>query len=135
MPSQILLNGLGAFLMYFVTSIILLVLFLLMYIWRTRHDEWQLIRSNNTAAAVAFSGSMLGFCLPLASAIAHSSSLIDCTVWGLIALVIQMLTYESLLFFQRDLPERITRGELAFGIWLAAVSLAVGLLNAACMIG
>jgi uncharacterized membrane protein YjfL (UPF0719 family) len=57
------------------------------------YREIALIREGNAAAAASLSGAILGFVLPLASAITHSVSLLDMAVWGLIALVVQLLVY------------------------------------------
>ena len=85
------------------------------------------------AAALAFAGSLIGFCLPLANTIAGSVSLVDCAIWGLIALVVQILIYYAARVPMPKMSERIENGEMASGVWLGSASLAGGLLNAACM--
>lgn len=125
--------GLPAFLSFFALAILLVLLFCRLYSWVTPHDEFGLIRANNTSAAVAFTGALLGFALPLASAIEHSISLADCAIWGAFALVIQILTFVAVRLTVRQLPERISQGELAAGIFSAGCSVAVGLINAASM--
>ena len=55
------LSGLPAFLIYFVLAIALLFMFTLMYTWITPHNELELIRANNAAAAIAFGGALVGF--------------------------------------------------------------------------
>jgi len=92
-----------------------------------------LIRENNTAAAIAFGGSLLGFCLPLASAIANSASLMDCAIWGGVALVIQIAIFFVVRLPVSKISERIEKNEIASGVWLGAASLAGGVLNAASM--
>ena len=82
------LSGLPAFLSYFATAIGLLALFLAVYVFITPYREITLIREGNAAAAASLGGAVLGFVLPLASAITHSVSLPDMAVWGLIALVV-----------------------------------------------
>ena len=74
--------------------------------WVTPHPEIKLIRENNMAASLAFAGSLIGFCLPLASAIANSAALVDCVVWGGIALVVQIA-----IFFLVRLPIPKIRSE------------------------
>ncbi len=125
--------GLPAFLSFFVLAILLVLLFCRLYSWVTPHDEFGLIRANNPAAAVAFAGALLGFALPLSSAIEHSISLADCAIWGALALVIQILTFFVVRLTVRQLPQRISDGELAAGIFSAGCSVAVGLINAASM--
>ena len=128
------LAGLPSFLFYFATAMGLLALFLVVYVLITPYREFTLIREGNVAAAASLSGAMLGFVLPLASAIAHSVSLLDMVIWGVIALLIQILVYlvaRFLLF--PDLSRDIPAGRVATGVFLGALSIAIGILNAACM--
>ena len=127
------LQGLPAFAAYFALAIVLLLVFVRVYTWVTPHDEFGLIRANNPAAAVAFAGAIIGFAWPLASAITHSISLADCAIWGAIALIIQSLTFVAVRLTIRRLPERITNGEIAAGIFSACCSIAAGLINSASM--
>ena len=50
----------------------LIVAYLYIYTWITAHDEFELIRNNMPGAAIALGLSMIGFALPLTSAIAHA---------------------------------------------------------------
>ncbi len=127
------LAGIPSFLTYFGLAIVLLLLFIRLYTWVTPHDEFGLIRANNPAAAIAFGGALIGFAWPLSSAITHSMSLLDCAIWGAVALVVQVLTFLVSSAALKQLPKRITQGELAAGIFSAACSITVGMLNAACM--
>lgn len=127
------LDGLPPFLAYFVVAVVLVLIFVRLYTLVTPQDELALIRANNPAAALAFGGALIGFALPLSSAIEHSQSLLDCAIWGAVALVVQVLTFVVLRFTLKQLPERINNGEIATGILSAAAAVAVGLINAACM--
>lgn len=127
------LNGLPAFLAYFAMAVVLVLLFIRIYTWVTPQDELAQIRANNTAAALAFGGALIGFALPLSSAITNSMSLLDCAVWGAVALIVQVLTFVVLRVAIKQLPERINQGEIATGSFVAASAIAVGLINAACM--
>jgi|TARA_B110000438_G_scaffold118161_1_gene115428 putative membrane protein len=101
--------------------------------WVTPHPEIKLIRENNTAAALAFSGSLIGFCLPLASAMANSVSITDCAIWGVVALLVQVIIFFLVCLPIPGISKRIEKGEVASGLWLGVASLAGGLLNAAAM--
>jgi putative membrane protein len=127
------LNGIPPFLGYFAVAIVLVLIFVRIYTWMTPHEELELIRANNSAAALAFGGAVIGFALPLSSAITHSLSLLDCAVWGAVALIVQVLTFAVLRLVLKQLSERIDSGEMASGIFAAAIAIAVGLINAACM--
>jgi putative membrane protein len=115
------------------TAVALTLVYVIIYMWVTPHDEIGLIRENNAAAAIAFGGSLLGFCLPLASAIANSASLMDCVIWGGVALVIQIAIFFVVRLPVSKISERIEKNEIASGAWLGTASLAGGVLNAASM--
>ena len=128
------LAGLPAFLVYFCTAIVAVVAYLLVYTRITPHNEFQLIRENDPAAAIALGLSLLGFVLPLVSAIAHSANVLDCLVWAFVALIVQIIVFYLVKIPVPNLSQRIAAGELAPAIWLGLSSLAAGLLNAACMV-
>lgn len=127
------LIGLPEFLAYFMGAIGLLCLFILAYIFITPYRELVLIRNGNAAAAASLGGAILGFVLPLASAIAHSVSLLDMAIWGLIALIVQLLVYAVARLLLPNLASDIPAGKMATGLFLGALSVAIGVLNAACM--
>jgi putative membrane protein len=123
------LAGLPAFLVYFCTAIIAVVVYLFVYTRITPHDEFKLIRDNDPAAAIALGLSLLGFTLPVVSAIAHSSNIVDCLVWSLVALIVQVVVYFVIKIPVPNLSAKIAAGELAPAIWLGLSSLAAGALN------
>lgn len=127
------LAGLGSFLSYFVTAILLMLFFCLIYGMVTPYPEFRLIREGRVAPAVSFLGAMLGFITPLASAISHSVSFADMIVWALIALLVQIAVFLLIRLLFRDLCRMIAEDSLSAAILLGGVSAAVGILNAACM--
>src|SRR4029077_4560989 len=118
------LAGLPAFLVYFCTAIIGVVAYLLVYTRITPHNEFQLIRDNDPAAAIALGLSLLGFVLPGVSAIAHSANVVDCLIWSLISLMVQVVGYYFVKIPVPNLSAKIAAGELAAAIWLGLASLA-----------
>lgn len=128
------LSGLGAFALYFGLSFVALLLFKTIYTLITPHDEWALVKQNNSAAAVALVGTLIGYAIALASAASNSIDLIDFAIWAVVALVAQLIAYALVrLAFLRQIATRIEKGEIASGIVLAGISISIGLLNAACM--
>ena len=69
--------GLPDFLLYFVVALLLLAAFVAIYVRVTPYREFVLIRGGNIAAAISLTGALIGFVLPLASAIAHSVNPVD----------------------------------------------------------
>jgi putative membrane protein len=128
------LAGLPAFLVYFCTGVVAVVLYLLVYMRITPHDEFKLIRDNVPSAAISLGLSLLGFVLPLVSAIIHAANVVDCLIWSVIALIVQVAVYFAVRIPVPNLSSRIAAGELAPAIWLGLASLAAGALNAASMV-
>lgn len=127
------LQGLPAFASYFAMGLGFIALFLVLYLQLTPHRELSLIRSGNQAASIALGGALLGFALPLASALAHTVSMLDLAIWASIALVCQAAAYGFTRLLLPDFTKRIEAGEQS-AAWLATgLHLAVGLINAAAM--
>ena len=127
------LAGLPAFLTYFCVSVVVVVGYLYLYTWMGPHDEFELIRKNVPGAAISLGLSLLGFSLPVASAIAHAVNIVDCVIWSLIALAVQVIVFYIARIPIPDLSRRIAAGEIAPAIWLGLASLAAGVLSAASM--
>ena len=128
------LAGLPAFLAYFCTALVAVTLYLFVYTRVTPHNEFQLIRDNVPGAAISLGLSLLGFALPVVSAMTHATNILDCLIWSLIALIVQIAVYFIVKIPVPNLSNRIAAGELAPAIWLGLSSLAAGALNAASMI-
>jgi putative membrane protein len=110
------------------------LIFKALYRWITPHDEGGLIRSGNIAASIALGGALLGYVIPLASALTQTHSLPEFVAWALLAGVIQIATFWVVRRIALpDVSERIERGEVSTALYLLSISLAVGILNAACM--
>lgn len=127
-------TGAVAFVIAFIAAGAFTVAFKVIYQWVTPYHERKLIREGNTAAAIALGGALIGYVLPLASALSHTVSLMEFAAWALLAAVIQIIAFViiSRLAF-RNLVVRIEAGEVAAAVYLASISICVGLLNAACM--
>ncbi|WP_407051334.1 DUF350 domain-containing protein [Methyloraptor flagellatus] len=128
------LQGFGPFLLYVGLSLGLIAIYAAVYTWTTAHDELALIRDGNFSAAVAFSGSLIGYTLPIAALILNTRTVLEFLMWGVIALVVQVGIYWFFrLLMIRDVSARITRNEAATGTLLAAASLVGGIVNAAAL--
>jgi putative membrane protein len=115
---------------YVALSIALLVVAGWLYCLITPYDEIALIRKGNEAAALSFSGTLVGIAAPLASVMANSTSMIDMLIWSAIALVAQLALFVAVTWLLGDLRTGITEGRRSYGILLGSASIAVGLLNA-----
>jgi len=126
-------SGIVQFLAYFIAALVLTAIFLTVYMRITPYNEFDLIDKGNTAAACSLSGALFGFIIPLASAIIHSVNFLDMLLWGAVALGVQVLVYLLVRQLFKDLPSAIQDGIVSKGVFLGALSMAAGILNAACM--
>jgi putative membrane protein len=125
--------GLPNFLLYFALAVVLLVVFVAIYVRVTQYREFVLIRDGNVAAAISLSGALIGFVLPLGSAIAHSVNPVDMVAWGAIALLVQLVVYAATSRLVPHFRDAIEAGRAAPALLLAALAISVGILNAACL--
>jgi putative membrane protein len=129
------LSTLPNFVVYFVLGGVLTAIFVVLYANLTPQRDIALIRGGNSAAALALVGALLGFELPLASVIAHSAAILDLVVWGIVALVVQLAGFLVVRLVLPHLPQAIEDGNIADAVFLAGISLSLGILTAACMAG
>ncbi len=127
------ITGFPPFILTLATALILLLVFIFIYVQITPYNEIQLIRDGNSAAAVSLSGAILGFAIPLAQSAAQSGNLVDMLLWAGIAMVVQFLVYLAVRMIIPGIVRDIPAGKVAQGLFLGALALATGLLNAACM--
>lgn len=128
------LAGAGHFIIAFGLACVFLAIFKRVYQISTPYDERTLVAGGNTAAAVTLGGAIIGFALPLASALSVTDDLLEFSAWALLAGVIQIvasLVVRKLVV--RDLVAQVQGGNVAMGVYLAATAIGVGLLNAASM--
>ena len=127
------LSGIVAHLVYFGVASVAVVVFAAIYVTVTPHHELRLIRQGNTAAAVSLGGAIVGYTVPLAKAVAQSESIAEMLLWSGVALVAQLAAYGVARLVLPQVSSHVDEGKTASGILLAAVAVAVGMLNAAAM--
>jgi putative membrane protein len=127
------LTGIVAHLAYFGIASLAALVFVAIYVTVTPHHEFRLIRQGNTAAAISLGGAILGYTVPLAKAVSQSGSISDMLLWSGVALVAQLVAYGIARLALPRLSSHVDEGRTASGIFLAAISVAIGLLNAAAM--
>jgi len=129
-----LISSLPAFASFFLTAVVLLVAFLCLYVLVTPYSEVALIRAGNEAAAVSLGGAVIGFALPIAVSVAVTHNLYLMIGWGVVAGLVQLLTFSMARLALPKINRSIPEGRLASGIFLASLSIGTGILNAGCII-
>jgi len=107
----------------------------IIYALFTPWKEITLIRQGNAAAAVAFSGVLVGLAIPLAVSLSVSTSINDIILWGVATVVIQLLAFRIVDMILTGLPQRIREGEVAAAVLLVGAKLSTALILAAALTG
>ncbi len=121
--------------LYFVTALVITMVFARLYTWATPHDEFTLIRKGNRSATISFVGTMVGFALPLASLIRVAANVGDLLIWSLVILVVQYAAYQACRLFLGRPPVSVedTDQSRNDAVFTAGTGIVVGILNAACL--
>ena len=128
-------SGFPLTLLHVAVALVILIGGAAVYALVTPHREIQLIREGNAAAALSFGGVLVGIALPLAFALAASTSVIEIVLWGVTTIVVQLALFWLVDLVLRGLPQRIRQGEIAAAALLVAAKLAVAAILAAAVSG
>lgn len=126
-------TGIVAHLVHLGIAAAAVLVFVAVYVMITPHREFRLIREGNSAAAISLGGAILGYTIPLAKAVAQSESILDMLIWSGVALVAQLVAYGISRLILPQLSADVDEGKTASSILMAAIAVAVGLLNSAAM--
>jgi putative membrane protein len=132
---EALAAGLPVLLPQFAASLLLLVVGAAVYARITPFRERRLVAEGNVAGGITMGGAILALAIPLSATLATSHAIPDIIVWGVVALVLQLLAFVAATLLIRDLRRNIEAGNVASAIALVGVQLAVAVLNAAAMAG
>ena len=136
---ELILSGLGhglpLLLLDFVVTLVLLGIGIAIYMAITPFNERELLARGNAAAGLVLAGSVVSLAIPLAATLATSSALLDIVIWGVIALILQLVTFGLVTLCIRDLRHQIDAGSVAAACPLVAAQIAIALLNAAAVAG
>jgi putative membrane protein len=127
-------TGLPVLLLQFVVCLVLLIVGVAIYTAVTPFRERELLREGNVAAATVLSGAVVALAIPLAALLATTRTVLDILVWGIVAILLQLVTVVIVCHVMKGLHLRIDDGSLAAALPIAAAQLAIALLNAAGMV-
>ena len=112
-------------------TLAMLAIGVLFYIKITPYDEIELVRAGNSAAAASLAGAIIGLAIPLALSMASSVTIWEILIWGPVTLFLQLIAFRFTDLILKDLPKRITDGEMGAALLLISIKLAVAAINAA----
>jgi putative membrane protein len=124
------ISGFDDYLIQLAVALAIFVIGLVAYVLLTPHKELALIRDGNPSAAVAFGGVVVGIAIPLGACLAHSFSVMDLVIWGVVTLLIQLIAFRVTDMLLHGLPRRIAEGDVAAALMVMSVKLGVALILA-----
>jgi putative membrane protein len=130
-----LLTGLPYLVLHLTVTLAMLAVGAWLYEKITPIREVELIKAGNTAAAISYSGALLGLAVPLAACMAVSINVLDIVVWGVVALLLQLAVVRLVEALLGGLWHRIEANEIGAAILVSAVKLSVAVINAAAVSG
>ncbi len=129
------IDGLLNFTKHFGTAVFGLFVFKYIILFITPYDEWKLIKEEqNTAAAIALGGSILGFSTAISGVVVNAVDYYDFVVWGVVAILTQIASVLIIRFvFMPKFIERIEKNEIPAAVIAASFYVSFGLMVSACM--
>lgn len=118
------------YLLHLSTAVALVMAFFVIYTRLTPYDEVALIRQGNHAAALSLGGTLIGFSLPIASALVHTPNYYQFLGWAGGAMLIQVLVFHVTTRLLKMSKDQIEGDNSSFGGLLGAISISIGLINA-----
>ena len=128
---QSFLVGFPVLILHSSVTLAMLAMGVFFYIKITPYDEIDLVRAGNSAAAVSLAGAIIGLAIPLAFSMASSVTIWEILIWGPVTLFLQLIALRLTDLMLKDLPKRITDGEMGAALLLISIKLAVAAINAA----
>ena len=128
-------TGLPVLLVQLAVTLALLVAGVAVYTRITPFDERRLVAEGNAAGGLTLAGSIVALAIPLAATLATSTVVLDILLWGVVALILQLVAFAVATLLIRDLRGQIESGNVASASALVGVQLGVALINAAAMAG
>lgn len=84
---------LASVLAYFSVGILALLVFLSIFSWITKYDEWEEIRKGNVAAAMATGGKLFGICNIFRFSIQANDSIYESLLWAAVGFALLLAAY------------------------------------------
>jgi putative membrane protein len=127
LTSNLTASPLVAFVVYIITTLIILATFMFLYSKITPTKEKHSLANNKLEPIISMLGAMFGFLFPLLSASYYSASLLDYFYWATVAGIVQIVIY---FVVYKLIHRKYTDDNMAVAVLHAGLAIALGLVNA-----
>lgn len=114
-------------------TLALLITGCIVHVLLTPMKEMKLIREGNVSAGISVAAVIVGLGIPMAACLATAATIYDILIWGVVAILLQLLVFRVADLILRDLPKRIERDEIGAALVLAAIKIAAAMVMAAAL--
>ena len=130
---QTFVKGFPDFLIHGGVTLALLMAGCIVHMLLTPMKEMQLIRAGNVSAGISVGAVIVGLAVPMSACLATATTVYDILIWGVVAILLQVLAFRASDLLLRDLPKRIERDEVGAALVLAGVKIAAAMIMAAAL--
>lgn len=109
----------------------LLIAGCIVHVLLTPMKEMKLIRQGNISAGISVAAVIVGLAIPMAACLQTATSVYNILIWGVVAILLQLLAFRVVDLILGDLPKRIEQNEIGAALVLAAVKIAAAMVMAA----
>jgi putative membrane protein len=130
---QSFVKGFPQFLIHGGVTLALLVAGCVVHVLLTPMKEMRLIRAGNVSAGISVGAVIVGLAVPMSACLATAATVYDILIWGVVAILLQLLAFRVADLLLHDLPKRIERDEIGAALVLAGVKVAAAMVMAAAL--
>ena len=130
---QSFVGGFPQFLLQAGVTLGLLITGCIVHVLLTPMKEMKLIRQGNISAGISVAAVIVGLAIPMSACLETAASVYDILIWGVVAILLQLLAFRVADLVLHDLPKRIERDETGAALVLAGVKIAAAMVMAAAL--
>jgi putative membrane protein len=130
---QSFVRGFPDFLMHGGMTLALLIVGCTIHVLLTPMKEMKLIREGNISAGISLAAVIVGLAGPMGACLVTATSIYDILIWGVVAILLQLLAFRAADLLLHDLPKRIEQDQVGSALVLAAVKISAAMVMAAAL--
>ena len=128
-------TGFPVLLSHFVVAVLILLSGVFIYVKTTAWNDLELIRSGNLSASISLGGAFLSLSIPLSASLSASLSVPSIIIWGVTAVIIQLICDRLASLVIGDLSSRIKKNDISAAVSILGIKLSVAMINSAVISG
>ena len=128
-------NGFPVLISHFVVAVLILLSGVFIYVKTSAWNDLELIRSGNLSASISLGGAFISLSIPLSASLTASLSVPSIIIWGVTAVIIQLICDRLASLVIGDLSSRIEKNDISAAVFVLGIKLSVAMINSAVISG